>query len=65
MEQNGTEIPLTGKELNGMYWRNPAYGITYKILFRSTGIWKEGNVKLVPDNGTGYNPNNLRFGDTK
>ena len=51
MERDGTEIPLTRTERNGterngternrMYCWNPTYGITYKIPFRSTGIWME------------------------
>jgi len=56
MERNGTEIPVIGTERNGMYCWNPTYGITYEIPFRSSGIWTEWNGKLVPDNGTGYNP---------
>ena len=39
-----------------MYWLNLTYGITYKIPFRSTGVWTQRNGKLVPDNGTGYKP---------
>ena len=42
-ERDGIEIPVTGMERNGMYWWNPTYGITYKIPFRSTGIWTERN----------------------
>ena len=56
MEGNGTEIPVRGTKANGMYWLNPMDGTTYKIPFRSTGVWTERNGKLVPDNGTGYKP---------
>ena len=44
MERDGTEILVTGTERNGMYWWNPTYGITYKIPFRSIGIWTEGEI---------------------
>ena len=42
-ERDGAEIPVTGTERNGMYWLNLTYGITYKIPFRSTGVWTERN----------------------